>query len=423
MAEYKNIPDWKAKDPEGKDPDPYYIYQGDKVPLKPKIYDEQWALTDEAFDTVTAEELQKTYIPPLEVIIDKILPVGLAVLGAPPKSYKSFMCLDMALCICKGFDFLGFDTKKSGVLYLDLESTKRRPKTRLELILKGEKAPNNLYIGTKAKRIDNGFEEQLKRELDKHPDIKLVIVDVFKRIRQPMKRNIDPYERDYEDYSAVKKIADKYNIAILLVVHTTKMKHPDDPFNELIGSSGVMGSIDVAMVIKKEERSSKEAKLYVTGRDLEDQCFEITFNKDTFRWKNEGDYETVKKNREIAEYENSPVIRVLRQILKDRSYNWTGNVSDIITISHFYEIDMCRTPEQVGKELNKFKELLEERDGVEFEYVRKGKEGKREYHFKNVQFDKTTVRPVSTEQTVIPVRTVSKGNCQTFKDSNINASS
>ena len=71
------------------------------------------------------------------------------------------MCLDMALCICRGFDFLGFRTKKCACLYMDLESTRRRPKSRMEQILKGELAPDDLYIVTKApplgKDLRNGY--------------------------------------------------------------------------------------------------------------------------------------------------------------------------------------------------------------------------------------------------------------------------
>ena len=99
--------------------------------------------------SINAKDLLNEYIAPLEYLVDKIIPaVGLAMLGAPSKYYKSYMCIDMGLCVADGVKFLGFDTKKNGVLYMDLESTKRRPKTRLEQILNGAECPDNLHIVT-----------------------------------------------------------------------------------------------------------------------------------------------------------------------------------------------------------------------------------------------------------------------------------
>lgn len=49
--------------------------------------------------TVTASELDEMDIPPIEWLVDKILPVGLAMLGAPSKYYKSYMALDLCIRI------------------------------------------------------------------------------------------------------------------------------------------------------------------------------------------------------------------------------------------------------------------------------------------------------------------------------------
>lgn len=319
------------------------------------------------FDTISAKELQTLDIAPLEFIVDKFLPLGLAVLGAPAKSFKSYMCLDMVLCICSGLDFLGFKTKKYSCLYLDLESTRRRPKSRVEQILKGKIAPDNLYIATKAELLGNGFEEQLRREKEQHPDIKVVVVDVFKKIRPGATKNKDPYERDYEDYGRIKSLADELEIAILLVTHTTKMKHPDDPFNELTGSAGVMGSIDVAMVIKKEKREDETAKLYVTGRDLEEQCYEMKFNKIDYRWNLLGKHRDMEQLRKELEYKTSPIIGTIKKLVQQNKGNWKGTASDIIKASqYFHGLHIYDTKQQVGQKINSFMQMLKDFDCIEF---------------------------------------------------------
>ena len=315
---------------------------------------------------ITAKNLQGLDIPPLESVVENFLPLGIMLLGAPPKSFKSYLCLDMALCICQGLDFLGFKTHRHGVLYLDLESTKRRPKSRLEQILKGKEAPDNLYIATEADLLGKGYEEQLSDAIKNHLDIKVVIVDVFKKIRPAANKSKDQYERDYEDYGAVKAIADKLGIVIVLVTYTTKMKHPDDPFNELTGSSGVLGSIDIAIVIKKENRGDEPAKLYITGRDLEEQCYEMKFNKNEYRWNMQGKHRDMQQLRKELAYKTSPVIGTIRKLVKQNNGKWSGTVSEIISASKYFE--GCRIYDkspQVGRMITEYSQMLHDIDFID----------------------------------------------------------
>lgn len=320
-------------------------------------------------ESITASDLMDLDLPPLEYIVEDFLPLGLGLLGAPPKSFKSYMCLDMCLCICQGFDFLGFKTKKSACLYMDLESTRRRPKARIGQILQGKKVPKNLHIVVKAKPIGKGFEEQLRRKLRQFPDIRVVVVDVFKVIRPPKKAGADPYERDYEDYGVMKQLADELNIAILMVTHTTKMKHPDDAFNELSGSVGTLGSVDVAMVIKKESREDDTAKLYITGRDLEDQCYEIQFDKDAFKWKKLGTHKDMEAMRFELEYRSSPVVGTVKKLVEQNCGKWEGTASEVISASKYFTgLTIYDKPEKVGKDLSKFSKFLSRWDFIEFHY-------------------------------------------------------
>lgn len=331
--------------------------------------------TPKEFDTISARALMDLDIPPVEFIVDNFLPLGLAVLGAPPKSFKSFMCLDMALCVCRGFDFLGFKTKKCSVLYLDLESTKRRPRARIRQILKGDEVPDNLYIATEAALMGKGFEEQLHAEKEKHPDLGLVVVDVMGKVRPPATKSVDPYERDYADYGKMKMLADELNITILLVTHTTKMKHPEDPFNELTGSSGVMGSLDVALVIKKDKREDQTAKLYITGRDLEEQCYEIQFSKSECRWKKLGTQKDMEQLRKELEYKTSPIVMTIKKLLQQNNGQWSGSASDIIKASQFFkDCTIYDNDKQVGKKIHEYNKMMGDVDGIEFhEKPRTGK--------------------------------------------------
>lgn len=319
------------------------------------------------FDDITGRELQLLKLPPVEFLVDNILPMGLVLLGAPPKSCKSYMCMQMCLAICTGDDFLEFHTKKHGCLYMDLESNRKRPQDRQDQILQGDDAPLNLHIVTRSGPMGKGFEEEIRRMISQYPDIKLVIVDVFRKVRPGAKRGMDPYDRDYEDYGAVKALADDLKIAIILVTHTTKMKHPDDPFNELIGSAGTLGSVDVAMVIKKESRDAETAKLYVSGKDVEDQCYEIRFDGKRHIWEKLGTSQEVEAQRLREEYENNNTIKTIRKLVQQGGGHWEGTASDIIDASRYFA--GCQIHEdaaKVGKQLRKFTQQLHDLDAITY---------------------------------------------------------
>lgn len=346
--------------------------------------------------SINAKDLLKEYIAPLEYLVDKIIPaVGLAMLGAPSKYYKSYMCIDMGLCVAEGVKFLGFDTKKSGVLYMDLESTKRRPKTRLEQILNGTECPDNLHIVTaeqKVGKIGEGLEQQIEWQLQEFPDIGFVIIDVLKKVRPAQKHGQNDYDRDYEDLGRLKEFADSRNICILVIHHTRKMKDPDDPFNELAGSSGVMGVLDAALVISKKKREDKDAKLYITGRDMPEQVLAIEFNRSIFRWENLGDSEAVEHSRQINKYRNSKAVQVVKKLLSQGNGELTVSVDEIIQASNWIgsgALKIYDDPSVIGRELSSYLGLFKEVDNIDVTQKRSG--NKRVYIYKSTVTTVTTV--------------------------------
>lgn len=373
-----------------------------------RVCDDGWTRpvnVTKPIQSINAKDLLKEYIAPLEYLVDKIIPaVGLAMLGAPSKYYKSYMCIDMGLCIAEGVKFLGFDTKKSGVLYMDLESTKRRPKTRLEQILNGAECPDNLHIVTaeqKVGKIGEGLEQQIEWQLQEFQDIGFVIIDVLKKIRPIQKRGQNDYDRDYEDLGRLKEFADSRNICILVIHHTRKMKDPDDPFNEIAGSSGVMGVLDAALVISKKRREDKEAKLYITGRDMPEQVLAIEFNKSIFRWENLGDSDAVEHNRQINKYRNSKAVQIVKKLLDQGDGELTASVDDIIQASNWIgsgALKIYDTPQAVGKELAGYVELFHEVDNIIATQNKKDGRGKRSWTYKTYAVN--AVNAVDSQQSL-----------------------
>lgn len=86
-------------------------------------------------NVISAPELQRAKLPPLEFLIEGILPSGTSLLTAASKIGKSWMVLDLGLCQASGRPFMGHKTNQCGVLYLALEDSLHRLQNRMDKIL------------------------------------------------------------------------------------------------------------------------------------------------------------------------------------------------------------------------------------------------------------------------------------------------
>ncbi len=55
--------------------------------------------------------------------------------------------------------------------------------------------------------------------MKEHDDTKLIIIDTLQKIRDKNGKTGNVYDDDYDDIGAIKKVADKYGIAILIIHH------------------------------------------------------------------------------------------------------------------------------------------------------------------------------------------------------------
>ena len=327
---------------------------------------------EHSLSPITASELDEMELPPVEWIVEGLLPTGIAMLAAPSKSYKSFMALQLCVEVCRGGSFLGRKCENASVLYFDLESSKRRPQNRLKTILGDEQKPGNLYIVTgdqEIKTVGQGFEDQLGELLTVHPEIRLVVVDVFQLIRGPARRSESGYDRDYRDFKILRQIINKYGVCVLLIHHTRKMRDPDI-FNQISGSVGIMGALDAALMIDREQRSASEATLYVTGRDVEQQELSIEFDSRSCQWFYRGTAEEIASGKKREAYDSSPVIDVAKKLVEYNGGKWYGSASDIIAAAKIFGVEMPVDAIRVSRTLSSFEGELWAWDHIKIDHSR-----------------------------------------------------
>ena len=227
--------------------------------------------------TVDAETLLSTPMSKTMFIVDGLISQGVNVISGASKIGKSSLMLWLGLQVAQGNSIWGLPTLQCDVLYMSLEDTQRRIKDRLYNLT--DSAPDNLYFAVTSGLIGGGLEEQITDFLTEHPATKLVIIDTLQKVRDSKGSagKAGMYGNDYDDISSIKRIADGFNIAILLVHHLRKLQDSDDPFNDVSGSTGIIGAADTNFILRRK-RSGNAATLLVSGRDVEYQELTLQFN-------------------------------------------------------------------------------------------------------------------------------------------------
>jgi len=169
------------------------------------------------------------------------------------------------------------------------------------------------------------------------------------------------YGNDYDDISSIKKIADEYNIAVLLVHHLRKLKDCEDPFNEVSGSTGIIGAADTNFVLKRK-RSGKGASLIASGRDVEYQELSLEFNNLVWTLVERKNSEQIHK-AELPQF----LFRVV-DFMENRA-EWVGTATELLAEMKETEI----SPNVVTKYLGQFSCEVLEPVGIEYRTKRTGK--------------------------------------------------
>ena len=314
-------------------------------------------------ELVTAKQLKEMKIPELQWLVCGLIPtesVGLVV--APPKSFKSYLCIDLCLSICNGTKFLEKQSCKHDVLYFDFESTYRRPKTRITQVAGDQDIPDNFYIYTADSvpvgQIGSGFETSIKQIFSEHKDIALVIIDVLQYIRPKRSKTQSGYDTDYEDMRVLKDLAKEYHTAFLVVHHSRKMKDTQDVYNNVSGSAGLFGSADYAIVIDKEKRNDDFATFHITGRDIESLELRMRFNTDLHKWQYIGETQTVILQERQKAYMDNNITKSIKKELELYSGEWQGELKELKSDSKYFNFPITDDSRKIGKFISDHRDLF-----------------------------------------------------------------
>jgi len=244
----------------------------------------------------TPQELLSTDFPEPEYIVPGIFSTGLNILSGPPKLGKSWLCLDLAYTMSIGGTIFGNEKiKQNRSLYCALEDGPRRLASRL---LK-QGADINTRDMVAVTEMPDGF-LWLHEYMKQFPDTKLIIIDTMQKFLKIQDSNV--YEQTVQALSGLKKFADDYGIAVV-VVHHNKKAVSDDFVHNLLGSVGISGTADTILSLSRK-RGERDAVLSITGRDVTEKELALTFDATHCKWRvlgNTKDMAATRERQEILE--------------------------------------------------------------------------------------------------------------------------
>lgn len=328
-------------------------------------------------NVISAADLLEMDVPdPVAIVgVGEEVPLlceGTCILSAKPKCGKSWLALAMCIAVANGEKFLGYKTKKCRALYLDLESGMNIRKKRLKKAIIGHEIPNNFdYVGT-SRTLDTGILDQIENYIKDFPDTGLVIIDVFEKVRTaPLSVRETDYRHAYRDLDPLNAIAEKYHISIVVVSHNRKAIDPDDPFANILGSTGLQAAVSQMIVLQKR-RSEGIIQLFCQGRPMDG---EISFGTklDAGQWSIvEGANSAEREKERLAqEYMESPIRQGVLALMSDCSL-WKGRCSSIIDEAVQRGIPITDTAKAVGGFLHRHQGRMLETDGIKLQIIQHG---------------------------------------------------
>jgi RecA-family ATPase len=222
----------------------------------------------------TAAQVYCAVYPPLKIVIPHLISSGLTILAGAPKIGKSWLVLSWAGAAANSGYLFGSKEMKAAkcpTLYISMEDTERSLNYRMHILQQqdGFASSDNLLLATDW----TGGTAALRAFLSQNRQIQFVIIDTLGMFADI--QDFNDYTETRTKVSAIKRIADDFDIAILAVHHAKKGANAagsagGDWMDAALGSQGLVGTSDATFILQRPDRDKFEGVIRSTGRSVID---------------------------------------------------------------------------------------------------------------------------------------------------------
>src|ERR1035437_353924 len=235
----------------------------------------------------SAAELYAGEVVRLRPLLEGLIWDGLTMIVAKPKAGKSWIMLQAAVHVAGGPGIEGVTALDHGpVLYGAFEEPAARTMARLRKLAPEGDWAKNLHFVYDALPLMGGGAEQLRALVEQLRPRMVVLDTLTALIKGGGKRESDVFRSQYAEVSVVRKIAEDFHTAVVLVHHARKGM-ADTAIESVAGTGGIAAAVDTLWCLKR--KPEREATLEVIGREAEEKTFALRFDQDPFGWRVLGD--------------------------------------------------------------------------------------------------------------------------------------
>lgn len=203
----------------------------------------------------SAAELLRADFPEPVWIVPDILPEGLTILGGKPKLGKSWLALQLAFAAGTGGRFMDYEITQRRVLFLALEDSKRRLRSRM--ISQGWPDLDQVHFLTQCAPTElEGWLEKTEPQL--------LVIDTFSRFFNLDQSDVQPVTEALGD---LQSLVMERGISALVLDHHNKAAG-EDAIADLLGSTGKGAVADTIWGLYREQ-GQHDARVSIRGRDVE----------------------------------------------------------------------------------------------------------------------------------------------------------
>ena len=255
---------------------------------------------------VSAAELYSGEVVRLRPLVEGLIWDGLTMIVAKPKAGKSWLMLQCAVDIAGGPAVNGVTALDHGpVLYGAFEEPAARTMARLRKLAPAGAWAKNLHFVYDLLPFMGGGAEQLTALVEQLRPRMVVLDTLTALIKGGGKRENDVFRSQYAEVSRVRKLAEDFHTAFVLVHHARKGM-ADTAIESVAGTGGIAAAVDTLWCLKRKPEG--EATLEVVGRESEETTLALRFDQEPFGWRFLGD-----DAAQLLNAERRQVLEVLRE--------------------------------------------------------------------------------------------------------------
>lgn len=229
-------------------------------------FEDPWSF--EGYDKIYEE------LPPQEwLVYGKIPKPGLTMVYGAPKSFKSGLIMDLAVCVATGSDWLpnmengdgGYRTQKTPVIWCDFENGLRRMRERFAAFGRARELPEDTplwFVSLPNPILEANRKEQIG---DLVRRVRLfeagcIVIDHFGATLGSADENTSQVAEVMTNYRI---LSEETNATVILVHHQIKHanKYGFTSGDTLRGHGSILANLDLAMLVKRDDMSKDKVSI------------------------------------------------------------------------------------------------------------------------------------------------------------------